>query len=96
VDYTFALRFFAILLTILCVTLATFVIRREEMPTKSELKMDALPPMQAHDLRTRTAIACLLASFVLLLMAGVFVLDYAPSLNSPHLTFQHHERCCQH
>ncbi|OLL27433.1 hypothetical protein BTH42_33065 [Burkholderia sp. SRS-W-2-2016] len=73
-DYTFALRFFAILLTILCITLATFLVRGDPQPVKRKIQIEPFPPAQWPEVYTRVSIGCLLMSLVLLLMACVFLL----------------------
>jgi hypothetical protein len=75
VDYTLALRFFAVMLTILCLALATFMMRRDPLPVESSIQIDGLPRTQWPGVLTRSGIVCLLASFVLLLMACNFLLD---------------------
>lgn len=74
-DYTLALRFFAVMLTILCLALATFMMRQDPLPVESSIQIDGLPRTQWPGVLTRSGIVCLLASFVLLLMACNFLLD---------------------
>ncbi|MBC8732856.1 hypothetical protein [Paraburkholderia sp. UCT2] len=74
-DYTLALRFFAVMLTVLCLPLATLMVRRDPLPASSTIRIDALPRAQWPAVLTRTGIGFLLASFVLLLMACCLLLD---------------------
>lgn len=73
-DYTIALRFFAIMLTILCVTLATFLVRHDPLPVNSTIQIAALPRAQWSSILTRTGVMCMIASFVLLLAVCSFLL----------------------
>jgi hypothetical protein len=75
VDYTLALRFFAVMLTIMCITLATFMVRRDPLTVKSSIQINVLPRAQWPDALTRMGAVYLFASFVLLLMACNFLLD---------------------
>jgi hypothetical protein len=68
VNYAIALRFFVVMLTVLSVLLATFVVRRDPLPVRSIVRIDALPRLQWPSILVRTGTACLIASFVLILM----------------------------
>lgn len=75
VDYALPLRFFAAVLTLLCITLAVFLVQRDPLPVKSTIQIDAVPRSQWPGVLTRTGVVCLLASYVLLLMACNVLLD---------------------
>jgi hypothetical protein len=75
VDYTLALRFSAVMLTVLCLLLATLIGRRDPLPLESKIRIDTLPRARWPAILTRAGIVCLLGSFVLLLMACCTLLD---------------------
>jgi hypothetical protein len=68
VNYVIALRFFVVMLTVLSVVLATLVMRRDPVPVRSIVRIDALPRLQWTSILVRTGAPCLIASFVLILM----------------------------
>ena len=74
-DYTLALRFFAVVLTILCITLTTLMVPRDPLPVKSTIQIDVLPRAQRLGVLTRTGVVCVRMSFVLLLMVCNLLLD---------------------
>jgi hypothetical protein len=65
-DYSFALKFFAITLAIFSIALVPFFIRRDPAPVRSVVHIEALPRPEWPSLMTRMGTATLLASFVLL------------------------------
>jgi hypothetical protein len=65
-DYSFALKFFAITLAIFSIALVPFFIRRDPAPVRSIVYIEALPRPEWPSLMTRMGTATLLASFVLL------------------------------
>lgn len=67
-NYTIALRFFVIMLTVLSVLLATLVMRRDPIPVHSIVRTDVLPRRQWPSILVRTGAVCLIASFLLILM----------------------------
>ena len=67
-NYTFALRFFAVMLTILSVVLATLVMRHDPVPLQSIIRIEVLRRAQWPSVMVRAGTVCLLVSFVLLLM----------------------------
>lgn len=68
-DYSFALHLFALMLLLLCIALVPFVLRRDPIPADSIVRIEALPPTLWPGALTRTGVAYLFGSFVLLLMA---------------------------
>ncbi|NML34763.1 hypothetical protein [Paraburkholderia antibiotica] len=74
-NYTFALRFFAVMLTVLSAVLATLVIRRDPMPVCDMASIGALPRMRWPGIWMRTGVVCLCASLVLILMIGDLFID---------------------
>jgi hypothetical protein len=68
VNYTIALRFFVVMLTVLSVVLATLMMRPDPVPVRSIVRIDALPRLQWTSILVHTGAACLIASFVLILM----------------------------
>ncbi|MGA7778566.1 MAG: hypothetical protein WCA85_12780 [Paraburkholderia sp.] len=72
-DYSFALKFFAIMLAILSIALVPFFMRRDPAPVRSLVQIEALPRPEWPSLMTRMGTATLLASFVLL-VGGCYLL----------------------
>jgi hypothetical protein len=68
VNYTIALRFFVVMLTVLSIVLAMLVMRRDPVPVKSIIQIDALPRMHWPSILVRAGGVCLIASFVLILL----------------------------
>jgi hypothetical protein len=72
-DFSFALQFFSVVLSLICIGLVPVVARRDPAPVKSVVQIDALPQPHWPGLLTRAGVASLLVSFVLLL-AGCYLL----------------------
>jgi hypothetical protein len=66
-DYSFALKFFAIMLAILSIALVPFFMRGDPAPVRSIVQIDALPRPKWPGWMTRMGAATLLASFALLI-----------------------------
>jgi hypothetical protein len=72
-DYSFALKFFAVVLALLSIALVPFFVRRDPAPVRSIVRIEALPRPQWPSLMTRVGSAAMLASFVLLI-GGCYLL----------------------
>jgi hypothetical protein len=72
-DYSFALKLFAVMLAILSISLVPFFMYRDPAPVRSVVRIEALPRPQWPGLITRMGSATLLASFVLLI-GGCYLL----------------------
>ncbi|HWT38961.1 MAG TPA: hypothetical protein VN289_21925 [Paraburkholderia sp.] len=72
-DLSFALQFFAALLTLICITLTPIVMRVDPAPTPTILRIHGVRRSRWPCMLTRAGLACLLASFVLLI-AGCYLL----------------------
>ncbi|CAG4905330.1 hypothetical protein [Paraburkholderia saeva] len=74
-DYSIALRFFVIILTLISIALVPIVMRRDPAPASGMLGIQVLPRPQWPGILTRAGFLCMLASFVLLLMFCAFMLQ---------------------
>jgi hypothetical protein len=72
-DYSFALKFFAVVLALLSIALVPFFVRHDPAPVRSIVRIEALPRPQWPSLMTRVGSAPMLASFVLLI-GGCYLL----------------------
>ncbi|MEM5371676.1 hypothetical protein V4C53_37410 [Paraburkholderia azotifigens] len=72
-DLSFALQFFAAMLTLICITLTAIVMRVDPAPTPAIVRIRGLRRSRWPCVLTRAGLACLLASFVLLI-AGCYLL----------------------
>ncbi|CAD6559787.1 hypothetical protein LMG24235_06761 [Paraburkholderia sabiae] len=72
-DLSFALQFFAAMLTLICITLTVVVMRIDPAPTPTIVRIRGLRRRRWPCVLTRAGLACLLASFVLLI-AGCYLL----------------------
>lgn len=72
-DLSFALQFFAAMLTLICVVLGTIVMRIDPAPMPTIVRIHGLRRSRWPCMLTRAGLACLLASFVVLL-AGCYLL----------------------
>jgi len=73
-DYSIALRFFVIMLTLICIALVPIAARRDPAPVAGVLSINVLPRRQWPVILTRAGFVCMLASFVMLLMICAFLL----------------------
>ena len=74
-DYSIALRFFVILLTLISIALVPIVMRREPALIAGMSSIQVLPRPQWPGILTRAGFICMLASFVMLLMFCAFLLQ---------------------
>jgi len=74
-DYSFALKFFAVMLAIFSIALAPLFIRRDPAPVRSIVRIEALPHPKWPSLMTRVGTTTLLASFVLLVGSCYLLID---------------------
>ncbi|MCI0151966.1 hypothetical protein KNO81_39720 [Paraburkholderia sediminicola] len=72
-DFALTLQFFALMLSLISIALVPFVMGRDPVPVRSIVRIDVLPPPQWPGVLTRVGVACLLASFVVLL-TGCYLL----------------------
>jgi hypothetical protein len=72
-DYSFALKFFAVVLALLSIALVPFFVRHDPAPVRSIVRIEALPRPQWPSLMNRVGSAAMLASFVLLI-GGCYLL----------------------
>ncbi|MBN3757284.1 hypothetical protein G3N95_30395 [Paraburkholderia sp. Tr-20389] len=72
-DLSFALQFFAAMLTLICVTLTAIVVRVDPAPMPTIVRIHGLRRSRWPCVLTRAGLTCLLASFVLLI-AGCYLL----------------------
>ncbi|WP_239483069.1 hypothetical protein [Paraburkholderia sp. C35] len=74
-DLSFALQFFAAMLTLICIVLGSIVMRADPAPTPTIVRIHGmrLPRSRWPCVMTRAGLACLLASFVVLI-AGCYLL----------------------
>ncbi|HVE06764.1 MAG TPA: hypothetical protein VNE00_05880 [Paraburkholderia sp.] len=73
-DFSFALRFFALMLTLICILLIPLAIRREPAPHPIVVSLVALPRSKWPGRLASVGVACLLASFALLAAATCVLL----------------------
>lgn len=73
-NYSIALRFFVIVLTLISIALVPIVMRREPAPVAGMPSIQVLPRPQWPGILTRAGFICMLASFVMLLMFCAFLL----------------------
>ncbi|TAL98089.1 MAG: hypothetical protein EPN73_04325 [Paraburkholderia sp.] len=80
-DYSIALRFFVILLTLISIALVPIAMRREPALITGMSGMSCMPGIQVlprpqwPGILTRAGFICMLASFVMLLMFCAFLLQ---------------------
>jgi hypothetical protein len=72
-DLSFALQFFAAMLTLICIMLTVVVIRVDPAPTPTIVRIRGLRRSRWPCVLTRAGLACMLVSFVLGI-AGCFLL----------------------
>ncbi|RFU46608.1 hypothetical protein [Paraburkholderia sp. DHOC27] len=72
-DYSFALKLFAVMLAIFSLALVPFFMRRDPAPVRSIVRIEALPRPQWPSVMTRMGTVTLLSSFVLL-VGGCYLL----------------------
>jgi hypothetical protein len=72
-EFSFALKAFAVVLALFCIALVPFFIRRDPAPVRSIVHIEALPHPLWPSLLTRLGSATLVASFVLL-VGGCYLL----------------------
>ncbi len=72
-DLSFALQFFAAMLTLICVVLGTIVMRVDPAPMPTIVRIHGLRRSRWPCALTRAGLVCLLVSFVLLI-AGCYLL----------------------
>ena len=72
-DFSLALQFFALMLSLISIALAPFVMRCDPVPVRSIVRIDVLPHTPWPGVLTRAGAVCLLASFVALL-TGCYLL----------------------
>ena len=68
----------ALTLALLCMVLVPFVIHHDPGFSRRIVRMDGLPALRWPNLLTRVGMACLLASFALLVLACYYILAGAP------------------
>jgi hypothetical protein len=73
-DFSFALRFFALMLTLICIGLIPLAIRREPAPHPVVVGLAALPRAKWPGRLAGLGVACLLASFAMLATAACVLL----------------------
>ncbi|WP_118180637.1 hypothetical protein [Paraburkholderia phosphatilytica] len=74
-DYSFALRCFALMLTLISIALIPLVARRDaSIAAPSPLPAGVLPRPRWHAALTRAGVVCLLLSFVVLMAVCELVL----------------------
>ncbi|MFM0337779.1 hypothetical protein [Paraburkholderia fungorum] len=73
-DTSLALEIFAVVLALFCVLLMPVAIRRDPGLARRIVRMDGLPRPRWPNLLTRVGIACVLASFALLLIGCYYIL----------------------
>jgi hypothetical protein len=73
-DFSFALRFFALMLTLICILLVPLAIRREPAPHPIVVSLVTLPRSKWPGRLAGVGVACLLASFALLAAAACVLL----------------------
>lgn len=73
-DYSLALRFFVVMLTLICIALVPFIARRDPAPVAHTVRIHSMPREQWPGMVTRAGVVCLLVSFVLLLALCEFLL----------------------
>jgi hypothetical protein len=72
-DLSFALQFFAAMLSLICVALGAVVVRIGPMPMPAVMLVHGMRRSRWPHLLTRAGLTCLLASFVVLI-AGCYLL----------------------
>ncbi|GAB2911684.1 hypothetical protein GCM10027093_57580 [Paraburkholderia jirisanensis] len=73
-DFSFALRFFTMMLTLICIALIPLAIRREPAPHPVVVSLAALPRTRWPGRLAGAGVACLLASFAMLAAAACVLL----------------------
>jgi len=68
-DYSLVLHLSILILALMCLALAPVIARRDPAPLVRIVRIDTLPREQWPGLMTRAGFICLLAAFVLLLLA---------------------------
>ena len=68
----------ALTLALLCATLVPFAIHNDPGFSRRIVRMDGIPSLRWPNLLTRFGMACLLASFALLVLACYYILAGAP------------------
>jgi hypothetical protein len=72
-DLSFALQFFAAMLTLMCITLGAIIMRRDPAPMPTIVRIEGMRRSAWPSVVTRAGLACLLASFALL-VGGCYLL----------------------
>jgi hypothetical protein len=73
-DFSLALRFFSLMLTLICILLIPLAIRREPAPHPAVVGLVALPRSKWPGWLAGVGVACLLASFAMLAAASCALL----------------------
>ncbi|CAH2786926.1 MAG: hypothetical protein CPDRYMAC_2507 [uncultured Paraburkholderia sp.] len=73
-NLSLALEIVAVALALVCLAMMPVTIRRDSGLSRRVVRMDNLPPMRWPNLLTRVGMACVLASFALLVFACYYIL----------------------